>query len=534
MIRLIRHIRVLIWLFVLVVLVSACSFGEDPDGSPDADLSGTDSPGNDLRIDVECDFGPFTPLLEDISGSIYSYPFIYSFLFVPDPAGKLMPDLAVAWAYDPQNFTWRIDLRKDAFFHNGDPVTAADVVFSIQSAIEHRIKSMEAVIKNIKGINPYCLEIQLKQDDPALPFRIWDMSITPAPDRHANLDPDKAPVGSGPFIFDRLTDDARVLLLANDNYYNGRPKIDRVVLHYIPDREKTWARLLKGETDIAGNIRPKNYDIMEQYGDRFYFDKYPGNYYTLMLYNTGHPLFENPLVRQALTHAIDRETMVSEMLGAMAEVVAGPMGNHSPWRDPDLTPLSYDPYLALEYLKKAGWTLDPDTQCLMNAGRAFEFNLLLPAGSETDLRIARFIKLNLNEVGTRVRLKALPLDELVNRYFRNNNFDAVLVEMSANVRRPEEFLGQWVSSEVAVASAGGFYSPEATRLAGRVVAEKDPKTRKMLFHQFDRLIAELQPASFLFQKLYLDAMSQRISVKYPFTFDHPGFYRLQYARLNHE
>ena len=529
-----RHIRVLIWLFVLVVLVSACSFSEDPDGSSDADSSGADSPGNVLRIDVDYDFGPFTPHRVDASGSTYVFPFIYSFLFVPDPDGNLEPDLAVAWAYDPQNLTWRIDLRKDAFFHNGDRVTAADVVSSIQSVIEHRIQNLEVVIKNIKEINPYCLEVQMKEDDPALPDKIWDMSITPDPGRHPNLDLDNAPVGSGPFQFDRQIDDGRVMLLANERYYNGRPKIDQVVLHYIPDREKSWARLLKGETDIAGNIMPKNYDMIEQYRDRFYFDEYPNNYYTLVLYNIRLPLFENPLVRRALTHAIDRERMVSEMLGAMAEVVAGPMGNHSPWHDPTLTPLSYDPYLALEYLKKAGWTLDPDTQCLMNAGRAFEFNLLLPAGSETDLRIARLIKLNLNELGIRVRLKALPPDALYECYYRNTAFDAVLIEMSAIDRRPKEILGQWASSGETVSKAGGFNSPEATRLAGRVVAEKDPKTRKMLFQQFDRLIADLQPASFLFQKRYLDAMSRRFVLKYPFSFHYAGAYRFQYARLNHE
>ena len=393
---------------------------------------------------------------------------------------------------------------------------------------------MKEVIENIKAIDPYCLEVQMTQDDPALPNKICDFEIMPDPGRHTNLYPDKAPVGSGPFQFDRLTDDARVVLLANDKYYNGRPTIDRVVLHYIPDREKSWARLLKGETDVAGNIRPKNYDIMEQYADRFYFDEYPGNYYTLMLYNTRHPLFENPLVRRALTHAIDRQRMVSEMLGAMAEVVAGPMGNHSPWHDPTLTPLSYDPYLALEYLKKAGWTLSPDTQCLMNAGRAFEFNLLLPAGSETDLRIARFIKLNLNEVGIRVRLKALPPDALYECYYRNTAFDAVLTEMSTRVRRPEETLSFWVSTGEAVANAGGFDSPEVARLSGRILAEKDPETRKAFLQQFDRLIADLQPASFLFQKRYLDAMSRRVSVKHPFSFDHQGFYWLQYARLKDE
>ncbi len=530
----IRHIRVGIWLSVLVVLLTACYLDEDPDESLNADSSGADSPGNVLRIDVDYDFGPFNPHRVDASGSTYVFPFIYSFLFVPGPAGVLEPDLAVAWFYDPKTFTWRIDLRKDAFFHNGDPVTAADVVFSIQSVIEHRIQNMQADIKNIKAMDPYCIEIQLKRDDPALPNKIWDMSITPAPDRHANLELDNAPVGSGPFQFDRKTDDDKVLLLANDRYYNGRPEIDRVVLHYIPDREKSWARLLNGETDIAGNIRPKNYDIMAQYADRFYFDEYSHNYYTLVLYNTRHPLFENPNVRRALTHAIDRESMVSEMLGAMAEVVAGPMGNHSPWHDPNLTPLSYDPYLALEYLKKAGWTLDPDTRCLMNAGRAFEFSLLLPEGSETDLRIARFIKLNLNEVGIRVRLKALPPDALYECYYRNTAFDAVLIEMSANARRPEEILSIWASTDEGVANAGGFDSPEAARLVGRVLAAKDPETRKAFLQQFDRLIADLQPASFLFQKLYLDAMSRRFSVKYSFTFDHQGAYRLQYARLNNE
>ena len=143
----IRHIRAVIWLSVLVVLLSACSVGEDPDGSSNADSSGADSPGNVLRIDVDYDFGPFNPHRVDASGSTYVFPFIYSFLFVPDPDGTLEPDLAVAWAYDPQTFTWRIDLRKDARFHNGDPVTAADVVFSIQSFMESKVRGIREVIK---------------------------------------------------------------------------------------------------------------------------------------------------------------------------------------------------------------------------------------------------------------------------------------------------------------------------------------------------------------------------------------------------
>jgi ABC-type transport system substrate-binding protein len=218
----------------------------------------------------------------------------------------------------------------------------------------------------------------------------------------------------------------------------------------------------------------------------------------------------------------------------MAEVVAGPMGNRTACCYPDLKPLAYDPALALEYFGKAGWSMDPDTQYLVKNGQAFEFELLFTEGSDTDLKIARFIKLNLNEVGIRVHLKALPPDGLYERYSRNTDFDAVLTTLTANDRRPEEVIELWFASDAGISQAGGFDSPEAAHLAGLALNAKDPETRKALFQQFDQLIAELQPGSFLFQKIYIDAMSRRFALKYPFSFDYHGFYRLKAARLKNE
>jgi peptide/nickel transport system substrate-binding protein len=306
------------------------------------------------------------------------------------------------------------------------------------------------------------------------------------------------------------------------------------MFYYIPDREASWMRLIKGQTDIVGNLAIKDYKIIEQYADRFYFSITPYPYYKILLYNSRHLLFENPQVRRALTHAIDRDDMVQTMMKGMAEVVAGPMGSESGWHDPDLTPLPYDPPLALALLKKAGWTMDPQAHCLMKNGKCFEFELLLATGSETDLKLARYIQLCLNDVGIRVHLKSLAIDELQASYFQNTAFQAVLTSLSTSGRRPEQVLNLWVKTEETRSIVGDFDSPEAARLAHLAMDAKDPETRQMYFQQFDRLIADLSPGSFLFQKTYIDAMSRRFVLNDPFSFDYPGLYRLLYARLKDE
>ena len=524
-----KRILVFIWLMALAALLPSCSASEGSHVNPS-----NSSPGNALRIDVDCDFGPFDPCMVDCSGSTYVFPFIYSYLCVPNPEGDIEPDLAAGWDYDPKTFTWRIRLRPDARFHNGRPVTAADAAYSIRSFAENSRKIFGRKIRKITATGKYVLEIQLEQDDPSFLNSLWDVEIVPDVGRHANRDQNSSPVGSGPFKFVERTDDGRVVLSANENYYKGRPAIDRVVFYYIPKREDSWVRLIKGETDIAGNLAVKDYEIIEQYADRFYFAKYPDSHYSILLYNTHHRLFENPMVRRALTHAIDRDYMVQNMLSGIAEKVAGPMGNRTACCYPDLKPLAYDPALALEYLEKAGWSLAPHTHCLMKNGQAFEFELLFTEGSDTDLKIARFIKLNLNEVGIRVHLKSLPPDGFYKRYSRNTTFDAVLTTLTANDRRPEEVIGLWVASDAGISQAGGFDSPEAARLGALALAAKDPETRKALFQQFDQLIADLQPGSFLFQKIYVDAMSNRFELKYPFLFDYSIGCKMQYARLKSE
>ena len=367
-------------------------------------------------------------------------------------------------------------MRKDARFHNGDPVTAGDAVYSL--LLWSKNKKLDFNIRGIRATGRYQLEIQLKKDFPFFLHDIWDLEIIPDLNRHADLDLNDFPIGSGPFKFHGRTDDGRIMLTANEDYYSGRPAIDKVVFFYIPSQEDSWVRLLNGKTDMVGNLTLQDYEMIKRYADQFYFSKYYYTYYSILLYNTHHPLFENPMVRRAFTHAINRDYIVKNILNGYAEVIAGPMDARSDWHDPTLKPLSYDPYLALDYIKKAGWTLDPDTQCLVKEGQMFEFDLLLPAGSETDLRIARYIMLNLNEVGIRAHLKALPPDVFHKRYFHNMAFDAAMVELTSNPLRVEDILGLWVTPGNEISAAGGFASPETDHLANLILSTKSPDKKK--------------------------------------------------------
>jgi hypothetical protein len=106
--------------------------------------------------------------------------------------------------------------------------------------------------------------------------------------------------------------------------------------------------------------------------------------------------------------------------------------------------------------------------------------------------------------------------------------------LNSSVRRPEDAFELWVASDAAISIVGGFAAPEVDHLVNLILNAQDPAMKKVLFHRFDKLIADLQLGSFLFRKMPIDVISKRFELKYPFSFDYEGFYRMQFARLKNE
>lgn len=242
-------------------------------------------------------------------------------------------------------------------------MTAHDVSHSFKSIVETTRPSLGRLVKRIRIPSDETLVFELNQDDPFFCDKIWNFEIIPDPTRNPTIDFFNHPIGSGPFRFKSRDAGKTVILEANPDYYDARPSLDRVCFHFTQDPANSWTRLISGATDVAVELSPANFHKMKYLKDRFYFKEYVLTYYTILLYNTHHPLFKNPEVRKALGMAIDRGVIVDTILNGYAKMANGPMGVDSPYHNPEEALLpSYDPGAALAMLQAAGWSWGAKTK----------------------------------------------------------------------------------------------------------------------------------------------------------------------------
>lgn len=491
-----------------------------------------DSPPKEriLRYDVNAPFTSLNPANVRFSGSTHIFPLIYSYLFIPDIKGELSPDLAVNWTYEADEWRWTIHLRDNALFHDNNPVTAYDVKYSINQFFRHRDQNPYASIEKITVKSDIVLELYLNKEDPFILNKLWRIEIVPRPTDKIS-DDQPIPVGSGPFKFLHRHGHQMVTLKTNSRYYCKPPALDRVVFYYQPDREKAWTRLLSDQTDIIQEISPNNYRILKQHKDRFHIDTYPLHFFTILLYNTYDQLFTDPKVRKALAMGIDRNYIVDHILNGQGRIAAGPMGPDSQFHNPGVTPVPFDPMGAIKLLNQAGWYPD-NAGRLRKDGKPFKFTLSIFKEGQIERKVARFIQLNLNNLGIEVNINLLKYQDIKASYFQNTNFQAVLTELSGIHKELDILYRFWSPGEHGPSYAGCFNNDAVNYLIAKSLSTKNLNQRKALLQELDGLIASLQPGTFLFHKSATDVMSRRLSLPFPFQLTNEGIFRLQYASIN--
>jgi peptide/nickel transport system substrate-binding protein len=466
---------------------------------------GANPDGKVLRFDVLAPIGSLVPKRAEGGSAPFVFNFLYSYLFTMNGHGQLEPDLAVWWSYDKESFTWTIQIREGAQFHDGSPVTASDVAHSLKAAVEMALPSQCLALDRIRATDERTIAVRLKKDDPAFPEKIWAFEIFKQPETN-DMNASMHPIGSGPFKFDYRIGDSEVGLAANERYYRGRPAIDRVVFYYEPDKERSWARLLAGKTDLALGIEPEDYRIMEHYGDRFYFGTSVEPFVITLLYNTSDICLSDARVRTALSCAIDRQYIVRVILKGMGLVPPGSMGYYSSLRDPGLKPVSYDPSKSMRLLQEAGWTYDRKGFYLQKEGKPFELTILTLEENRLHETIARYVQLCLNDLGIKVHIQPLPYNDLLQRYWRKADFQAVITEFSDGpsiLNAPLANLPPW---QLAAAN------PRIAGIADQLNQEMDSSRRKALLDELNSLLDSFQPAASLVQKTSLDVLSKRFAL----------------------
>ncbi|HEV8308540.1 MAG TPA: ABC transporter substrate-binding protein [Methylomirabilota bacterium] len=281
------------------------------------------------------------------------------------PDGKLQPGLATEWKTTGPT-TWQFRLRPGVRWHNGDPFSSADAKFSLERtydpAVKARVNTVFTVIDRIEAPDPSTLVIHTRQPDPLLPARLAFYGGQIVPKKYLEAVGGDAfnakPLGTGPVRFVSWVKDDRLVLEANPDYWGGKIDVDRVVFRPIPETAPRVAALLKGEADVITQLPPDHGERVATHpSTRVVGALYAGLY--VLAVNSKVPPLGHPLVKQALSLAIDREAIVKELWRGRGIVPNGPIARGDVHYDAALPPLAYDPKEARERLKKAGYRNEP-------------------------------------------------------------------------------------------------------------------------------------------------------------------------------
>lgn len=288
------------------------------------------------------------------------------FLSSPNGDGsKLVPSLAESWKRIDER-TLEVKLRPEVKFHNGEVMTADDVVFTFsperltgKDAPLKQGRAYFGVLEKVEAIDPLTVRFTTKTADPILEQRLasWASWVINKKDwtTNANGKFPKFPVGTGPFKLDEYKSGESVKLVAFDDYFGGKPTAQSVTFSVVPEQATRIAGLVSGEFDIATNIAPDQIDQVNSYSDVETRSVVLANAHVLV-YNTENPTIKDKRIRQAMNLAIDRNLLVEALWGGKAVV---PKSHQFPefgaLYDDSRKGLEYNPEKAKELLKEAGY-----------------------------------------------------------------------------------------------------------------------------------------------------------------------------------
>ena len=307
------------------------------------------------------DISKFDPHFSTSSNDIRVSFNIFDNLISRRPDGKLHPGLATEWKLQGQT-QWTFRLRRNVKWHNGDPFTAADAKFSLERTwdpkVGTRVSTVFTTIDRIEAPDPVTLVVHTKKPDPLLAARLafYGGQIVPQKylEKVGGEEFNARPVGTGPVRFVSWTKDDKLVLEANPDYWGGRINVDRVVFRSIPETAPRIAALLKGEVDVITQLPPDQEErVMGNVATTVAGALYAGLY--VLAVNSKRPPLDNPLVKQALSLAMDRQAIVKELWRGRGIVPSGPIAKGDNHYDPKLPPLAYNPREARERLRKAGY-----------------------------------------------------------------------------------------------------------------------------------------------------------------------------------
>ncbi|CAG0943885.1 Periplasmic dipeptide transport protein [Anaerolineae bacterium] len=420
--------------------------------------------------------------------------------------GKLVPDLAESWEVTNPT-TWRFRLRKGVKFHNGEDFNAEAVKFTVEWDMKpenNRLSRLGGVqdVERVNVIDDYTVDLVTKAPAGTLAAFLTRVYMLP-PKHYARVgaqDFNNAPVGTGPFKYVSWKRDEFIRLEANPDYWEGRPKLDKIEIRVIPEPSSRGAALKAGEVHLIYQTFPEQIDELKKAG----FTVTPVTVGQTYLYGFGRetqrikPL-QDKRVRQAIQYAIDKDAIVTGITGGLARKSEDQLGSPSAFgHNPDVKAYPYDPEKAKQLLAEAGYAQGFTVPLKSTSGRAFK-------DRETTQAIVSY----LSKVGIKSEVEFLEPAVWAERFLNNKLDEGGIWTADLTVLPPMDVVISY-NQFVCDMPRKFWCNAQYDDLFKKQNAELDPAKRLEFLKQMAVVLREESPIMFLYHVPFIYSYASNV------------------------
>ncbi len=381
-----------------------------------------------LNLSMSSSPSRINPILANDSASSEIANWIFNGLLKYDKDGNITTDLASSYKFESET-RLVIKLKKNVKWHDGIQLTAKDVIFTYNTIKNPKvftsIISNYKEVKSVKALDDFTVEIIYKR--PYFKALVpWMVGILPEHilKNEKNIMTssfNKNPIGTGSYKLESFKNASDIKLIANDDYFEGRPKIDELYYKFLPDPTTSFLMLKQKQLDLGG-LTPLQID--RQISDKFKKDykiiEKPSTGYSYLGFNLRNKKFQDIRIRQALSLGVDRQEMVDILYFGHGKVCNGPFLPGS--------------FAFNDKIKETKPNLEKARQLLKEAGfdeqNPFSFELVTNTGNEIRINAAQILQYQLAKIGVEVKIRVMEWQAFLNTIVHPRKFETVLLGWS--------------------------------------------------------------------------------------------------------
>ena len=446
---------------------------------------------------------------------------IYSGLLRVGPNGNYIGDLAESYTVSEDGLTYSFKIRKDAVWHDGLPVTADDIEFTIQKARDPNIKSYKR--PSFEGVSvekPDDKTVVLKLKQPYSPFlENTTMGILPkhiwsgvGPETFPYNKFNMAPVGSGPYKIKNISNKIppEYYDLTSFKYFTlGQPNIENLKIKFYKNEGDLLTAYRSGSIEAINTIPPQIAKTMEDQGIKIVHSTLP-RIFAIFLNQNHSKVLTDKAVRKALNVAVSKDDIVKNVLLEYGETIDGPIP--IPQTDPKPESLNRIE-TAKQILKSGGWKFNIKKNVWEKGGKKSMMILSLDLSTADTLELknaATLIKKNWEELGVKVNLKIFEIGDLNQNVIRPRKYDALF--FGEIVGRNPDLFSFWHSSQRndPGLNISMYTNSKTDKLLENVRVEQDTEKKLKKYSDLQKEIGNDIPAIFIYSPYFIYAVPEKV------------------------